>query len=309
MGKTFRQSGLGRGLSALIGEEDLQFKKPKGQGSQSGNMAGEVVPIELLKPNPDQPRRDFAPEEMKELANSISRNGVIQPLIVRPNPENEGDFQIVAGERRWRAAQMAQLHEVPVIVRELSDTESLQIAIIENIQRADLNAIEEAEAYKMFSDRFCHTQEELAEALGRSRSHIANLMRLLGLPAEVQKYVRDGLLSAGHARALVPASDPLKLANEIIKKGLSVRHAEKLVKQAATVTGQGTRKKPADDADTKVLAESLSANLNSNVRFKLSKSGKTGQIMIGFRSLKHLDEICEALMDAGSKLRDQSGLH
>ena len=299
--------GLGRGLSSLIGDSEI-LSGVADESSGVRRASDQRLPIELLRPNSNQPRHEFSPESIRELADSVQRNGIIQPIIVRPDPQQDGGFEIVAGERRWRAAQLAQLHEVPVIVRELSEIESMEIAIVENIQRADLNPIEESEAYRKLIDRFGHTQEELAEVLGKSRSYIANLLRLLSLPYEVQKFVREGLLSAGHARALVPVEDPTKLANEIVKKGLSVRQTEDLAKRTASKEKKTGRPVQGQDASTRELAANLSANLDSRVKFKLARNGKTGQIMIDFRSLDHLDEICDALMEAGKRLRDRSGL-
>ena len=206
------KKGLGRGLSALMADIDLGETNVATAPSRDRSL----IPIEQITANPDQPRRHFDPEALQELADSLRSRGVLQPLIVRPHPTSEGLYQIVAGERRWRAAQMAQLHELPVIIRELSDTDVIEIAIIENIQRADLNAIEEAASYRQLMDRFGHTQERLAEALNKSRSHIANLLRLLNLPDTVQQYVKDGKISAGHARALITAGDPGALAQKII---------------------------------------------------------------------------------------------
>ena len=230
MAKKGEKRGLGRGLSALMA--DVSLNEPTATAAPAA--ADSMVPVEHLIPNPDQPRRRFAPEALEELAASIREKGVIQPLIVRPIDSDKGKYEIVAGERRWRASQMAQLHDVPVIIREFDDTEVLEIAIIENIQRADLNPVEEALGYRQLMDRFGHTQEKLAEALSKSRSHIANLMRLLQLPEVVQDHLREGRLSAGHARALITSDDPAALAAEVIAKGLSVRDTEKLTKKPAT---------------------------------------------------------------------------
>ena len=200
------RKNLGRGLSILLGE--LSVGSPdNSETSQSGRMLGELVPIELLQPNPDQPRRDFRPDQLEELAASIKEGGIIQPLIVRKDPNSADGYIIVAGERRWRAAQIARLHEVPVVVRDYTESESLQVALMENIQRADLNAMEESEACRQLVERFGLTQEQLSASLGKSRSAIANSLRLLTLPDAVQALVRDGRLSAGHARALVGAND------------------------------------------------------------------------------------------------------
>ena len=216
MAKDKERRGLGRGLSALMADV-----APPEPGDAAPRRSQQAIPVDRIHPNPDQPRRTFQREALDELAASIREKGVIQPLILRADPSNPEAYQIVAGERRWRAAQIARLHEVPAIVREFDDLEVLEIAIIENIQRADLNAIEEAAGYRQLMDRFGHTQEKLAEALGKSRSHIANTMRLLTLPDLVQDMVAEGKLSAGHARALVTASDPLALAREVADRGLS----------------------------------------------------------------------------------------
>ncbi|WP_306044424.1 ParB/RepB/Spo0J family partition protein [Nioella sp. MMSF_3534] len=260
-----------------------------------------TVPIESVRPNPDQPRRAFTQEALEELSASIAEKGIIQPLIVRPDPAFEGQFQIVAGERRWRAAQMAQLHEVPVIVREFDDTEVLEVAIIENIQRADLNPVEEAMGYRQLMDRFNHTQERLATAMGKSRSHIANLMRLLTLPEEVQGYLRDGQLSAGHARALVGSEDAVSIAREVINKGLSVRDVEKRMRKPATPTGGATRQRPAGDkdADTKALESDLSAAIGLPVSIDHDAESGTGKISIKYADLGQLDDIIQILNSDG----------
>ena len=226
-----KSRGLGRGLSALMADVAPKAEEPVSSAEVS--RSDRSVPIELVFPNPDQPRRTFDEEKLDELTESIKSKGIFQPLIVRQRPGNQQQFEIVAGERRWRAAQRAKLHQVPVIVREFTDTEVLEIAIIENIQRADLNPVEEAAGYRQLMDRFGHTQEKLAEALGKSRSHIANLLRLLNLPDDVQGYLVSGQLSAGHARALITSDHPSELAKKIIAGGLSVRETERLVKQAA----------------------------------------------------------------------------
>jgi len=241
---------------------------------------------------------DFKKHEMESLADSIRQRGVIQPLIVRPKAE-AGKYEIVAGERRWRAAQMAQLHDVPVIVRDLDDGEVLEIAIIENIQREDLNAIEEALGLRQLVERFGHTQEKLAEALSRSRSHVANLLRLLSLPQEVQSMVRAGTLSAGHARALVTSSNALSLALKIAGKGLSVRETERLVKQdglppSITAAARASQNLP-KDADTKAIEADLSANLRMLVQIDHEPGGDRGQIKIRYNTLEDLDMLCRVL--------------
>lgn len=282
--------GLGRGLSALMADVNLvATDRPEARGQRPDS----VVPIEKIEPNPDQPRRDFAPEALQELADSIRARGIIQPLIVRKNRDKPDTYEIVAGERRWRAAQLAQLHEVPVLIRDLDDTEVLEVAIIENIQRADLNAIEEAMAFRQLMDRFGHTQEKLAEALGKSRSHIANLLRLLTLPDEVQTWLREGKLSAGHARALVTSGNPVTLAREVIARGLSVRETERLAKSPGRSKGK-TRSKPEKDADTRVLEQDLSANLRMKVVID-HRGQDGGNVIISYRSLDELDALCQLL--------------
>lgn len=285
--------GLGRGLSALMADIG-PVTDPADGVPASPPPAERFVPVERLHPNPDQPRRHFAREALEELAASIREKGVIQPLIVRPMPDAPDSFQIVAGERRWRAAQLAQRHEVPVILRDFSDTEVLEIAIIENIQRADLNAVEEAQGYRQLMERFGHTQERLAEALGKSRSHIANLLRLLTLPEEVQEHVREGRLSAGHARTLITAPNPAELARQIIARGLSVRAAEAL----ARTPGKPPRRsagRPEKDADTRVLEEDLSATLRMTVVIDHRPDSGGGQMIIRYKTLEDLDQLCQVL--------------
>ncbi|MBU2957246.1 ParB/RepB/Spo0J family partition protein [Paracoccus sp. 1_MG-2023] len=286
--------GLGRGLSALMADIDVAAAPPE-QASAPKNRT--LIPIEQITANPDQPRRAFDPETLKELAESLRSRGVLQPLIVRPHPKDAELFQIVAGERRWRAAQMAQLHELPVIIREFSDNEVLEVAIIENIQRADLNSIEEAASFRQLMDRFGHTQERLAEALNKSRSHIANLLRLLNLPPQVQEFVKDGQLSAGHARALITAADPLTLAKKVIEKGLSVRETEELVRKLAQDQGDKAKEprgKPEKDADTRALESDLGAHLRMKVSINHGGS-KGGQITISYKDLDQLDKLCQIL--------------
>lgn len=292
--------GLGRGLSALMAD----VAPVETQETAAPRSADRVLPIERLRANPDQPRRTFTQEHLDDLSNSIRTKGVIQPLIVRPDPRAEGMYEIVAGERRWRAAQMAQLHELPVIIRDFDDTEVLEVAIIENIQRADLNPIEEAAGYKQLMFKFGHTQEKLAEALGKSRSHIANLLRLLNLPETVQEMVTEGVLSAGHARALITAPNPEVLAKTVAEKGLSVRETEKLAKAGpeqnrpkptgATATQGGTTK----DADTKALEGDLSAALKMKVTIQHKPGSEKGSVTISYDTLDELDTLCGVLSSA-----------
>ena len=285
---------LGRGLSSLMADVNLAGSGPDPDGRKQEFR----VPVENIEPNPEQPRLDFKREELQSLADSIRQKGVIQPLIVRPMADRDR-YQIVAGERRWRAAQIAQLHDVPVIVRDLDDGEVLEIAIIENVQREDLNAIEEALGLRQLMDRFGHTQEKLAEALSRSRSHVANLLRLLSLPQDVQAMVRSGTLSAGHARALVGNPNALALALRVVGKGLSVRDTEKLVKsdglpssiRAASHAAKGIAK----DADTRAIEADLSANLKMIVRIDHEPAGLGGHISIRYNTLEDLDMLCRVL--------------
>lgn len=286
-----KKRGLGRGLSALMSDVSLESSR----SVESTRKAIETLPIEWIQPNPDQPRKQFSADDMDELVASVREKGIIQPLIVRMLSENS--YQIVAGERRWRAAQVANLHEIPVVVRTFTDTEVLEIAIIENIQRADLNAIEEAAGYKQLMSRFGHTQEKLAEALGKSRSYIANLLRLLQLPESVQSFVQDGKLSAGHARALITADDPEGLAKKIIEQGLSVRATEALAKTANTPEKpQKPAAKTLDkDADTRALEGDLSAALGMKVTLSHAPGGESGQMVIRYATLDDLDDLCQKL--------------
>lgn len=292
--KKQERRGLGRGLSALMADVDVA-DQTSGETSARPRRADDQVPIEKIEPNPDQPRREFSEEDLKELAASIREKGIIQPLIVRKNPTKSSDYQIVAGERRWRAAQMAQLHEVPVVIRDFSDTEVLEIAIIENIQRADLNPVEEATGYRQLMDRFGHTQEKLATALSKSRSHIANLMRLLQLPEDVLAYLRSGALTAGHARALITTDDPSALAKLVVDRGLSVRETERLAKQPKQTEPKAKTRPAEKDADTKALEGDLSANLGMKVTVDHKPGQEAGNVTIRYKSLDELDEICRVL--------------
>lgn len=283
-----------RGLSALMA--DVGVSANDMSGTPSPDL---LIPIEKIRPNPDQPRRSFDEGDLSDLAASISQRGVIQPLIVRPDPGRDGAFQIVAGERRWRAAQRAGLHEVPVVQREMNDVEVLEIAIIENIQRSDLNAIEEALGFRQLMDKFGHTQEQLSAVLGKSRSHVANLMRLLKLPDAVQDLLRQGMLSAGHARALINAPDPGALAKRVVSAGLSVRETERLAK-AASSPGKDNRTPKAKsrvekDVDTLALEGDLSAGLGLTVLIDSASGGEGGTVSIRYRTLEDLDRLCSLL--------------
>jgi len=278
--------GLGRGLSSLMSDVAPPSER-------SGPKAIDLtLPIEQIYPNPDQPRRTFDEQALQDLTASIAEKGIIQPLIVRAKSSPNGTHEIVAGERRWRAAQRAQLHEVPVIIREFDDVEVLEVAIIENIQRSDLNAIDEAAGYKQLMEKFGRTQEEMGKALGKSRSHIANSVRLLTLPDSVQSYLSDGRLSAGHARALIGHPDADTLAIEIVKKGLSVRATEKLsktikVKQPRQNNMRSTEK----DTDTVQIENDLSAHLGLKVNIAHAAGKASGQVVLHYKDLEQLDDL------------------
>ena len=291
-----QKRAMRRGLSALMADVGVSASDMAMQTISSEAF----VPIEKIHPNPDQPRRTFDEEDLSDLAASISQKGILQPLIVRPDPKVSGDYQIVAGERRWRAAQRAGLHEVPVIQRDLDDLEVLEIAIIENIQRADLNAIEEAFGFRQLMEKFGHTQEQLGTVLGKSRSHIANLMRLLKLPDAVQDLLRQGTLSVGHARALINAPNPEALARQVVNAGLSVRETERLARGASEPKGKrATAASPAEkDADTRALEGDLAAALGLGVSIDHASGEEGGRLSIRYRSLEQLDRLC-ALLSSG----------
>ena len=285
-----KSRGLGRGLSALMSDVALDQVEP----TSAPRPVDQNLPIELIKPNPDQPSRVFQDDDLQQLSDSIREKGVIQPLIVRP--QSDGTYQIVAGERRWRAAQMAQRHDVPVIIRDFDDTETLEVAIIENIQRADLNPLEEAQGYAQLIEKFGHTQEQLAQALGKSRSHIANFLRLLKLPEQVRDMLMTGDLSQGHARALITLDDPVPLAKRIVAQGLSVREAERLVKALTTPSRAPTKRAmPAKDADTAALESDLSANLDKKVSISHADNAGSGKLTITYSDLDQLDTLCQLL--------------
>lgn len=288
--------GLGRGLSALM--DDFPGE---GVGSGRETRPDAMAPIDLLVANRFQPRRLFASADLEELVASIRTHGLLQPILVRPAGETErGEkrYEIVAGERRWRAAQKAGLHEVPIVVRTLEDGEALEIAIIENVQRKDLTPIEEAHAYQRLVEEFSHTQEDVAKAVGKSRSHIANLLRLLSLPPEVRAMLEDGRLSMGHARALLGAPDPLALARRVIAGGMTVRATEALASEAKPDRGKSAHKRNAaakKDADTRALEADLSRALGLPVEI-LHKGESGGSLRISYASLDQLDDLCQRLI-------------
>lgn len=283
--------GLGRGLSALMGETAIEQPIDPAAPRPAGIRSMLVTHIE---PNPKQPRRHFDDAALDELAASIAARGLIQPIVVRPSPYSSA-YQIVAGERRWRAAQRAQLHEVPVIVRELSDADTLELAIVENIQRQDLNSIEEAEAYQKLIGDFGHTQEAIGKLVSKSRSHIANLLRLLDLPKAVRAMVADGRLSMGHARALITAPDPVALAEQVVRGDLSVRETEKLARagKAVTRTVKPTPANGPGDADVAALERQLGDILGLKVAIEHGDRG--GRISVTYSTLDQLDLVCQRL--------------
>ena len=279
---------LGRGLAALIGDDaDEEVLVEEARGYRR-------IPIELLHANPNNPRRRFESGELDELVESIRAQGVLQPLIVRPRSDGQS-YEIVAGERRWRAAQRVPLHEVPALVRHFSDGEALEIALIENVQRADLNALEEAQGYAQLIEHFGYTQQQLASSIGKSRSHIANSLRLLGLPDEVKRQLETGALTAGHARTLVGAEAPAELAEQIIRSGLSVREAERL---AQTVQNKHNkpRSQPRVNADARDLERRLGEALGLKVEI-VDRGEAGGRLTVHYRSLEQLDEVTRRLAE------------
>ncbi len=276
---------LGRGLAALIGDDVIEAASPE----ESRGLRH--LPIELLHSNPNNPRKQFKEEELEDLSKSIREKGLLQPIVVRQR--TDGEFEIVAGERRWRASQRAGLHELPVLIRDLSDGETLEIALIENIQRSDLNPLEEARAYGQLLEQFSYTQQQLADSVGKSRSHIANTLRLLTLPESVRAYIEDGKLTAGHARTLVATDSPADLANKIISLGLSVREAETLTRSNPAMS---TRKaKAAKDADTRALEKQLAEAMGLRVEIK-AQGREGGTLLIKYKTLDQLDGITYRLM-------------
>ena len=285
-----KKRGLGRGLASLLGEEE---GAAQAQANQTSARADRQVPIEKLHPSRVQPRARFDPDALSALADSIREQGVIQPILVRNHDEKPGEFEIVAGERRWRAAQQAQLHEVPIVLRALSDSEALEVAIVENVQRQDLNAVEEGEGYQRLLTDFGHTQEDVARLIGKSRSHVANTLRLLGLPPEVKEMVSDGRLSAGHARTLLSSAAPLELAREILSRGLNVRQAEALAQSGKPRRSRPRAGSEAKDPDTVHLEDSLSENLGLKV--SIDGKGESGRVTIHYRTLEQLDSLLAKL--------------
>jgi len=277
-----RTRGLGRGLSALIGEEAVPAR---GEAKNA-----RTLPVAFLKPNRFQPRKTFAPEDLNDLTESVKEKGILQPILVRPVPGHADTFEIVAGERRWRAAQQAKLHDVPVVIREMSDSEALELAIVENVQRADLNAIEEGAAYHELMDRFQYTQDRIAKEVGKSRSHVANTLRLLKLPESVKVMVRDGRLTAGHARTLLGVADPEARAREIVEGALNVREAEQRSKSKKTAP----RRQNPEDPNIRSAESNLSNLLGLKVQI-VHKGHKGGDIRISYKTLEQYDDLIRRL--------------
>ena len=305
MVKEKKRKSLGRGLSALLGDETASVveEQPAGgtEAAVSGSAGGQVVQLNAgnqktvsitkLIPGKYQPRHTFEEEAIEGLAESIKEKGVLQPILVRPHPHHEGDYEIIAGERRWQASQRAQLHEVPVIVKEMDDRDAAEIALVENLQRQDLSPLEEAEGYNRLMEEFSHTQEALSKALGKSRSHVANMMRLLALPEDVKGFLEDGLLSTGHARALLNCDAPGEIAKQVIKKGLNVRQTESLVKTAGVQARPKAKKEK--DADTVALERDLTDLLG--VKVNINSQAKGGTLSLQYTSLEQLDDLLHRL--------------
>ena len=290
MNAPMQKSRLGRGLASLIGEPAVSQPRIPPEGEQR------LVPIDMIRASKNNPRKTFKDDDMVELADSIREKGLGQPILVRPDPMAVGSYEIVAGERRWRASQLAGLHHVPVIVRDLADQEVLELAIIENVQRADLNAIEEAMGYQELIERYAYTQERLAEVIGKSRSHLANTLRLLKLPDTVRSMVEDGKLTAGHARALVGRDDAEALARQIVDNQFNVRDVEALV-QAGTESVQTTRRVRDKDADTKAFEKDLADSLGLKVEIRRG-SGESGVLQIKYGNFDQLEYIRTRLLGA-----------
>ncbi|HUI98391.1 MAG TPA: ParB/RepB/Spo0J family partition protein [Xanthobacteraceae bacterium] len=291
MAEETHRSRLGRGLAALIGDAGSEAA-PSPERARGQRR----VPIAFLKPNPRNPRRVFSDAELGELAASIRERGIIQPIVVRTVHGTTDSFEIIAGERRWRAAQRAGLHDVPIIVHEASDAEALELAIIENVQRADLNPLEEAMGYQALIDAYKYSQDEIAKTVGKSRSHVANTLRLLKLPDAVKAYINDGKLSAGHARALIGLPDPESIAREIVARGLNVRDVEQLAHERASAAGKPKKKKhlrAGKDVDTLAVEKRLSDALGLTVM--IETRGEGGTVQIKYRDLDQLDDVIRRL--------------
>lgn len=290
MSEDISRNRLGRGLAALIG--DIDRPAPT---QAPAPMPDRTVPVEFISPNPRNPRRTFADAELEDLSASLKQHGIVQPVVVRPSKAAPGRYEIIAGERRWRAAQRAGLTSIPVIVRDVDDRMALELAIVENVQRADLNPVEEALGYQQLIDEHEYVQSDLAQIIGKSRSHVANTLRLLKLPQNIRDMLVDGSLSAGHARTLVTAEDPTALAQKIIRDGLSVRQAEALAQKGPDKpTSPSAKHVPEEkDADTRALEQLLSNVIGLNVTVNHREKG--GEVRISYKTLEQLDDLCRRL--------------
>ncbi len=300
---------LGRGLAALMGDLDQPLLSEKAADKKTENapliQQGErFVPIELVRANPNNPRRFFADSDLADLANSIREHGIVQPILVRPAKGEDlagAEYEIIAGERRWRSAQKAGLHEVPIIIRDVADKQALELAIIENVQRSDLNSVEEGLGYQQLIDEYDYSQNELAQVIGKSRSHVANTLRLLKLPQSVQSLIVSGSLSAGHARTLITADNPIELAKQIVEEGLSVRQAELLAQgelETKSTTGKlsSNNAKAQKTADIRALEQGLEDSLGLKVDLR-HRDKEKGELRIKYKSLEQLDEVCRRLQN------------
>jgi ParB family transcriptional regulator, chromosome partitioning protein len=291
MNEDLSRKRLGRGLAQLIGDMD----SPVTEATSSEIVADNRVPIHMIMRNPRNPRREFVESQLEDLAQSIKAHGVVQPIVVRPNSDGGNSYEIIAGERRWRASQRAGLTEIPVIIREVDDREALEIAIVENVQRSDLNPVEEALGYQQLIDDHDYTQADLGQVIGKSRSHVANSLRLLKLPTNVLTMLEAGMLSAGHARTLITATNPEQLAQKIIKNGLSVRQAETLAQEILNPkpVKSAIVKNSKKDPDTKALEKILSDAIGMSV--EIDHRGHGGSLVVRYQSLEQLDHICQRL--------------
>jgi ParB family chromosome partitioning protein len=287
-----KRQGLGRGLSALLGGASEDY------ASLDRARSSREVPIESLQSNPYQPRRRFDSEDLNSLVASVKEKGILQPILVRRIDGAEGaaeHFEIVAGERRWRAAQQAQLHRVPVVIKDLDDTETLEVALVENLQRQDLSPLEEAQGYSRLMEEFGHTQERLAQVIGKSRSHLANMLRLMALPDEVKDMLDDGRLTAGHGRAILGLKNPVAVARRIVMQGLSVRDSERIAQGSP---GKSPRQKIVKNADTVSLEKDISESLGMLIDIR-HRGERGGEVKVAYKTLEQLDEVCRRLAHTG----------
>lgn len=296
MNQAIKPSPLGRGLSALFGDADASYQAKSSPAPQPSERGVRTLPVAWLQPGAFQPRRRFDPEAMQGLTASIRERGILEPLLVRPLLNTADSYEIIAGERRWRAAQDAGLHELPVIVRNLTDREALEFGLIENVQRQDLSPLEEAEGYKRLMEEFDHTQENLANVVGKSRPHITNMLRLLTLPKEVKQMIETGDLSAGHARALISARDQVVLAKDIVRRGLNVRQTEALVRAAQNRSNSPKKKASSDklgNADVQALEKELERIVG--LKIKIKSEGRSGSLTLYYTDLDQLDAVIQRL--------------